>query len=121
MNPLLFLYLNLVRAPQLNAKRLKKEEDERLAREAADPTLAAAESKATKTKSADGEKPQLTSCKKCEVQVLDAEVSANFGLCDKCASNPWALVTPVVVFQLVGIVVALAVFIYRFLNGLPLV
>ncbi|KAG9398274.1 hypothetical protein AC1031_014865 [Aphanomyces cochlioides] len=118
MNPLLLLYLNLVRGPQLDAARRKKEEEERLAREAANPD---GNKKADAKKDAKPAPPPLASCKKCDNKVDQDEVDANFGLCVQCASNPWSLVTPSVIFQLAGILLALAVLVYRFMNGLPLI
>ncbi|KAF0696084.1 Aste57867_13122 [Aphanomyces stellatus] len=121
MNPLLFVYLNFVRGPQIMAARHKKEEEERQAK-------AALEGKDGEKK--DSKKPEpkeapklqvLASCKKCERQVPEEELEANFSLCDACASNPMALLTPFVVFQLIGILVALSVLVYRWTNGLPLV
>ncbi|ETV94605.1 hypothetical protein H310_11866 [Aphanomyces invadans] len=119
MNPLLFLYLNFIRGPQLDAQRRKKEEEERLAKEAAEPALAAAAT--VPKKKLEAATAELTSCKKCEGRVSVNEVDENFGLCNVCASNPMALLTPFVIFQLGGIVVALVVLVYRYLHNLPLV
>ncbi|OQR87008.1 hypothetical protein ACHHYP_09625 [Achlya hypogyna] len=104
MNPLLFLYLNLVRGPQLQAERERKEAEEAAASNAATPAAAAPAKKEI----------VLASCKKCDKQVDEAELAANYdSLCVECASNPMSMLSPVFIFQILLILVAVFVFIYR--------
>ncbi|KDO21540.1 hypothetical protein SPRG_13349 [Saprolegnia parasitica CBS 223.65] len=85
MNPLLFLYLNLVRGPQIAAERQRKEAE---AAQAANPAPAPVEAKEV----------VMASCK---------------NLCVACASDPMSMLSPVFIFQILLILFALAVFIYR--------
>ncbi|EQC28791.1 hypothetical protein SDRG_13473 [Saprolegnia diclina VS20] len=103
MNPLLFLYLNLVRGPQIAAERQRKEAE---AAQAAGPVPAPAPVKPKEV--------VLASCKKCDKQVDEAELRANFdSLCVACASDPMSMLSPVFIFQILLILFALAVFVYR--------
>ncbi|OQR90705.1 hypothetical protein THRCLA_22519 [Thraustotheca clavata] len=105
MNPLLLLYLNLVRGPQIAAERAQKEAEEKAKLDAANPKPL--------VKEKEEEVPKGT-CKKCDKEVAVAELHANYNdLCYQCANNPISLLSPLFIFQLISILIALSIFLYR--------
>ncbi|KAG1688626.1 hypothetical protein DVH05_003551 [Phytophthora capsici] len=70
MNSLLFLYLNLIRGPQIMAARQEKEDKEKRAQLEADI--------------ASGKVPKMASCKKCDVEV--DRLAVPVGVTPTCAA-----------------------------------
>uniref|UniRef100_M4C0X7 DksA C4-type domain-containing protein n=1 Tax=Hyaloperonospora arabidopsidis (strain Emoy2) TaxID=559515 RepID=M4C0X7_HYAAE len=113
MNSLLFLYLNLVRGPQIVAARREKEERDKRAKLEADI--------------ASGKVPKLASCKRCDAPVdrlsLSLEVTPTCAACIIKEKNELRVATkemrhafkmsPFLYFQVFIILLGLAVFCHR--------
>uniref|UniRef100_A0AAV1UBU6 Uncharacterized protein n=1 Tax=Peronospora matthiolae TaxID=2874970 RepID=A0AAV1UBU6_9STRA len=113
MNSLLFLYLNLVRGPQIVAARRAKEERDKRAKLEADI--------------ASGKVPKLASCKRCDAPVdrltLPLEVALTCAACKINENNELRMarkemrhaskMSPFLYFQVFIILLGLAVFWHR--------
>ncbi|CAI5730911.1 unnamed protein product [Peronospora destructor] len=72
MNSLLFLYLNLIRGPQILAARLQQEEREKRVRLEVEIAL--------------GKVPNMASCKKCDAPVDRRSVPVNVNVTPTCTA-----------------------------------